>query len=136
MESRILAETKAKIGDKVKIKTGEYRGFRGVVELVNDRKGLFVQLEDSGQTIWLETPEVTNFSLAARKAWKTLPDRNVGRRKGVRLRDRVSVTLRFDRDLWERFTANESNGRIQDRTGTFNTWLREKLDALDQEAND
>ena len=45
------------------------------------------------------TPEqVTNYSLATRRAWVTDPDRAVGRRKGTKLTDRVSVTLRFDRE--------------------------------------
>ena len=58
------------------------------------------------------TPEqITNFSLAARKAWVTEPDRAVGRRKGTKLSDRVSVTLRLDRDLWEQFLGLEEDGR-------------------------
>ena len=57
--------------------------------------------------------------------------RAVGRRKGTRLCDRVSVTLRLDRDLWERFMALEDAGRIEDRTALINRWFREKLAELD-----
>jgi hypothetical protein len=75
--------------------------------------------------------QVTNYSLAARKAWVTGPDRRVGRRKGTKLCDRVSVTLRIDRDLWARFRDMESAGVIADRTAAINRWLREKVDKLD-----
>ena len=74
--------------------------------------------------------DLTNYSLAPRNAWRTDPDWAVGRRKGTKLCDRVSVTLRIDRDLWARFVALEGSGDIDDRTGVINRWLREKLAAL------
>jgi hypothetical protein len=76
--------------------------------------------------------EITNFSLAARKAWVTGPDRAVGRRKGTKLTDRVSVTLRFDREVWEHFIGLEEQGVIDDRIATINAWFREKLVELDR----
>ncbi len=79
----------------------------------------------------LREEDITNLSLAARKAWKSEPGRRVGRRKGTRLCDRVSVTLRIDRELWEEFRLKESAGIIRDRTSTMNAWLREKLKQLD-----
>lgn len=51
---------------------------------------------------------LTNFSEAARKAWHSQPRRQVGRRKGTRLCDRVSVTLRIDCEVWERFRSVEA----------------------------
>ena len=63
----------------------------------------------------------------------TGPDRAVGRKKGTKLYDRVSVTLRFDRDLWEHFQALEEEGVIDDRTGLINRWFREKLAELTDE---
>jgi uncharacterized protein (DUF4415 family) len=50
----------------------------------------------------------------------------------MRFCDRVSVTLRIDRDLWEQFQLKESSGLIDDRTATINNWLREKLAELEQ----
>ncbi|MGI0014177.1 MAG: hypothetical protein ACREBU_12160, partial [Nitrososphaera sp.] len=44
--------------------------------------------------------------------------------------DRVSVTLRIDRALWEQFRQDESEGLINDRTATVNAWFREKLAKL------
>ena len=61
-----------------------------------------------------------------------MPNRRVGRPKGARHCDRVSVTLRIDRELWEQFKCDESEGLIEDRTATINSWLREMMDKLRQ----
>src|SRR5947209_16651411 len=94
---------------------------------------LVVRLDDSERAIQVLPEDVTNYSLAARKAWVTGPDRRVGRKKGTRLCDRVSVTLRLDRDLWERFQTLEEDGLIEDRTAAINTWFREKVAELEGE---
>jgi hypothetical protein len=121
----------AEVGDKVRMKAGVHAGERGLVEAVDGEK-LVVRLEDSGQRLRAVPEQVTNFSLAARKAWVTGPDRAVGRRKGTKLCDRVSVTLRLDRPLWERFLGLEEAGVIEDRTGLINGWFREKLAELER----
>jgi hypothetical protein len=119
----------AETGDKVRLMAGEHRGERGVIEKVEGGK-LAIRLEGSAQVVRVLPEQVTNFSLAARKAWLTEPNRGVGRRKGTRLCDRVSVTLRLDRDLWERFTELQGAGTIEDRTAIINSWFREKLAEL------
>lgn len=121
---------KADFGDKVRLKAGAHRGERGVVSSVEGDK-LLVRLETSGLLVRVLPEAVINYSLAARKAWVTEPNRRVGRRKGTKLCDRVSVTLRIDRDLWERFRDLESASLIEDRTAAINSWLREKVDQLD-----
>lgn len=122
---------KAETGDKVRLKAKCHTGSRGIIETTQDGK-LVVRLEDSGQRVLVASEEVTNLSLAARKAWVSMPDRHVGRPKGMRFCDRVSVTLRIDRDLWEQFRSKEAIGLIDDRTATINSWLREKLAELEQ----
>src|SRR5262249_50648010 len=92
---------------------------------------LVVRPDGSADTVRVCPEGVTNYSLAARKAWVTGPDRAVGRPKGTKLTDRVSVTLRIDRDLWERFTALAEAGVIEDRTAVVNGWFREKLAELE-----
>jgi hypothetical protein len=126
-----MSELNAELGDKVRLKVGRYQGQRGVVAAVEGDK-LVVRVTESGQTVRLPSESLTNFSLAARKAWETDPNRAVGRRKGTRLCDRVSVTIRLDRDLWQQFVGMENAGVIQDRTGLINGWLREKLAELDR----
>jgi hypothetical protein len=120
---------KAADGDKVRVKVGGHAGERGLVESIDGEK-LVIRLEDSGQKVRVPPDEVTNYSLAARKAWVTEPDRAVGRRKGTRLCDRVSVTLRLDRDLWQHFLTLQDAGTIEDRTATINGWFRENLAKL------
>ena len=122
---------KAVAGDKVRVKAGVHAGERGVVEAIEGEK-LLVRLQESGSKVRVTPEQITNFSLAARKAWVTGPDRAVGRKKGSKLYDRVSVTLRFDRDLWEHFLTLEQEGVIDDRTGLINGWFREKLAILDR----
>src|ERR671923_1710799 len=118
-----------KVGDKVKLKSHHGAPARGVVEEVYGNK-LWVRLDESGELVTVASAHVTNFSLAARKAWKNMPHRRVGRPKGARHCDRVSVTLRIDRELWEQFKQDESEGLIEDRTATINAWFREMLDKL------
>ena len=119
----------AAAGDKVRLKAGTHTGSRGLVEAFDGGK-LVVRLEESGKKVRAAPEQITNFSLAARKAWVTEPDRAVGRRKGTKLCDRVSVTLRLDRDLWEHFLGLEEEGVIENRTALINELLREKLAKL------
>jgi hypothetical protein len=128
-EERILV--KAETGDKVRLKAGTHAGARGLLDTFDGEK-LVVRLADSGVKVRVAPDQITNFSLAARKAWETEPDRAVGRRKGTKLSDRVSVTLRLDRDLWDHFLGLEEEGVIDDRTGLINALLREKLSRLDR----
>ncbi len=117
---------KAKVGDKIRIKASQERG---VVERVRG-KSLTIALEAGGRARATES-EVTNYSLAARKAWERMPDRRVGRPKGTKTTDRTSVTLRIDRKLWEQFRLAESQGKIAVRTTTINEWIAEKLNELE-----
>jgi hypothetical protein len=121
----------AEAGDKVRLKVGTHAGARGLLDAFDGEK-LVVRLEDSGVRVRVGADQITNFSLAARKAWVTEPGRAVGRRKGTKLSDRVSVTLRLDRELWEHFLGLEKDGVIEDRTGLINGLLRDKLARLDR----
>jgi hypothetical protein len=114
--------------DKVRIKHPEQKGARGVIEAVKGKK-LIVRVAD-GSLIIADPEDLTNFSLAARKAWKSMPNRRVGRPRGTSLSNRVSVTVRIDRELWDEFRSAEAAGVICDRTETLNQWIRQKLDRL------
>ena len=119
------------VGDKVKLKSHHGTPVRGIVEEVHGDE-LLVRLHETGALIPVTSESVTNFSLAARKAWKNMPHRQVGRPKGARHCDRVSVTLRIDRALWEQFKRDESEGLIRDRTATINLWFHEMLHKLER----
>ncbi len=120
---------RAEVGDKVRVKKGSEAGKRGIVSAVHAQQ-LSIRLDEGEKVVKLAFADVTNYSLAARKAWQTEPDRSVGRRRGSKTTDRISVTLRIDRDIWDEFQAKEESGKIEDRTATINAWLREKLAEL------
>ncbi len=121
----------ARAGDKVRLKRAPDSGDRGIVQRV-ERGALVVRLEASGRSVRVPAENVTNLSLAARKAWASMPARAVGRPKGSRVYDRVSVTLRIDRELWEQFKVLEGAGMIPDRTATINRWFAAKVAELEQ----
>ena len=117
---------RAKAGDKVRLKLEPYRGVRGIVER-RESGDLVVRVDSTGEVVRVRPSSVTNYSLAARRAWKRMPERRVGRPKGSGLTGRVSVTFRIDRGLWERFRLAEGQGLIADRTEAINAWIGEKL---------
>ena len=95
--------------------------------------GLSVYVEPAGLNPGDAQLDSARKALNRSNAWVTEPNRGVGRRKGTCLSDRISVTLRIDRELWERFTALEAAGVIDDRTALINSWFRQKLAELDRE---
>lgn len=121
----MMIEMRPKVGDKVRVKATKVRG---VVESL-DGERILLRLE-SGQPACVESSGITNYSLAARKAWKNMPSRGVGRPKGTTTTDRISVTLRIDRKLWQQFKEAEGRGLIRDRTAIINDWIAEKLREL------
>jgi uncharacterized protein (DUF4415 family) len=117
-------------GDKILIKAGIHVGNRGILISQVGPDCLRVKVIQSGEQITLTPGDIVNYSLAARKAWVKMPSRKVGRPHGTRVCDRVSVTLRIDRELWDDFHAAESQGLIEDRTATVNILLRQFLQRL------
>jgi len=66
--------------------------------------------------------DLTNFSLAARRAWRRMPDRKVGRRAGSRCRI-ACCHFSDDRSLWKESCCGR-NGLVGDRTSVINECLR------------
>jgi uncharacterized protein (DUF4415 family) len=119
-------------GDRVRLKDAEHLGMRGTIKRVS-RSHLTIELADGNEVVQLPHSKVTNYSLAARKAWTSMPNKRVGRPRGSRVCDRTSVTLRIDRDLWDEFRALESDKLIKNRTTLINAILREKIAAMKSE---
>jgi hypothetical protein len=117
------------IGDKIALRRLGSGHARGVVETVIG-DSVRVRLGSTGELVTASRREVINYSSAARKAWLSRPQRAVGRPKGSRVSDRVSVTLRIDRALWEKFRALEAAGKIESRTEAINAWLEERVVSL------
>lgn len=122
-----MRQLKAFVGDSVRFKRGPFKGRRGKVVGIA-KELLVVQIDNKRSSV--NADEITNLSLAARKAWKNMPIRQVGRPRGSVQCDRVSVTLRIDRDLWEEFRKLEASGIVNDRTAIINAIIREKTNEL------
>jgi uncharacterized protein (DUF4415 family) len=120
--------------DKVRISIGPFAGERAVVEKVK-AASLDLRLRDSSQLVTVEKDGINNFSAAARKAWKTMPERSVGRPRG-RTTNRRSVTLRLDESIWARFTVLEDQGEIPDRSSFIEQVLEERLNKLEKSPRD
>lgn len=110
-------------GDKIRIKRGELAGYRGI--LVRPMSGKWVvSVAQQDRSILLSAEDLTNYSLAARRAWCSMPNRKVGRPTGSKVSDRISVIFRIDRTLWNEFVATEQEGLIGDRTAVINECLQ------------
>ena len=57
-------------GDKVRISKGDYKGQKGAIQgTANETVEVMLT---GGEVITLPSEQITNFSLAARKAWQTM----------------------------------------------------------------
>ena len=112
--------------DKIRIKVGRFAGQRGILLRAHAGKWI-VTLVEQDLTVLVPTEELTNYSLAARRAWQSMPDRKVGRPAGSKVSDRISVIFRVDRTLWNDFLRAEETGVIADRTTMINECLRDIL---------
>src|SRR5262245_3360983 len=115
-----------RIGDKIRIRSGPHRGQRGIVHAASGNL-LNVQL-DTGSNIQVTPDVITNYSRAARHAWEKMPKR-AGRPKAGEPRKRM-VSLRVDRDIWERLGRAVDQGLIASREQAVNDWIRDNLDRL------
>jgi hypothetical protein len=113
-------------GDKIRIKRGRFAGERGI--LVHAHSGKWaVSLIQHDCIVLVPDADLTNYSLAARRAWRSMPDRKVGRPAGSKVSDRISVIFRIDRVLWNEFLDAEQSGLVGDRTNVINESLRNVL---------
>ena len=113
-------------GDKVRIKTGSHVGVRAVIHRVR-RDLITAQVNDADMLI-VPSVEVTNYSLAARKAWAVMP-KQAGRPKNAGPTKRM-VSIRIDPVVWDGLAEMVNAGLIQSREDAVNAWLRMHLDLL------
>jgi hypothetical protein len=113
-------------GDKVRIRSGLYKGVRGTIKAEVDGV-LEIQL-DTSEVIYAMLEEITNYSLAARRAWKVMPKR-AGRPQLSAPRKKM-VSMRLDVNVWNRLSKAVELGLISNREETVNTWLSNQLDVL------
>lgn len=122
---RSMIQSNFRNGDKVRIKVGEHAGQRGLI--VGGTASTLTVSAPGGDTVTLEACDITNYSAAARKAWKSMPKKS-GRPPAAIVKRRVS--LRIDSDLWDRLAIAVERGTIRSREQAVNDWLRERLSGL------
>jgi uncharacterized protein (DUF4415 family) len=115
-------------GDKIRIRNGSFAGTRGIIRGEVDSL-LEIQLDGSeSHTVTVPVEDITNYSLAARRAWQVMPKR--AGRPQLPLPRKKMVSMRLDVDVWDRLGDAVELGLITNREEAVNLWLREKLDAL------
>src|SRR6266566_5506989 len=113
-------------GDKIRVRSGIYTGARGIIRA--ELNGLLeIELDDS-KVLSVPAKEVTNYSLAARRAWQVMPKR-AGRPQLATPRKKM-VSMRLDIDVWDRLGEAVELGLIPSREEAINAWLGQQLDSL------
>ena len=126
MEEHLHEPDGFQAGDKIRIRTGLYAGARGIIQA--EKEGRLEILLDSGNTVLIEQQEITNYSLAARRAWQKMPKR-AGRPQLSSPRKKM-VSLRIDIEVWERLGEAVDLGLVPSREEAINAWLQERLNTL------
>jgi hypothetical protein len=120
--------------DKVLLRSGPHAGKRGIITAIGTHDRLLVTLPE-GVHVETRVKDIRNFSAAARKAWETTPSRPVGRPAGRSMR-RVSVTLRIDSVLWERFRKLETLAVIKSRSQFLEKALSDAVHGAEEQVVD
>ena len=123
----------AKPGDKIEIRSGTWKGFRGVVRKVLPGHVVVASDTDPEDFFQVRSQDIRNFSAAARKAWSTTPKRAVGRPSG-RKSSRISVTLRIDQSLWTLFKQKEHDKLVEDRSAVIERLIAAFINDLERRA--
>jgi hypothetical protein len=116
-------EGRALPGDKVRLRVPP--GGRGVVVA---HHGDSIVVETDRGPFECVSSELTNYSLAARRAWATRPKR-AGRPALARPRKRP-ISVRIDVDLLAAIAVLAEDGVIENRERSINHWIREGIHRL------
>lgn len=115
-----------RIGDKVRLCSGPHKGARGSIAAESD--GRFEIELGPGDKIVAFAEDITNYSLAARRAWETMPKRT-GRPKGQKPVKRM-VSMRLDSDVVDMLQEAAERELIPNREKAVNDWVREQVMTL------
>ena len=114
------------VGDKVRIKKGTYANQRGVLITVHD--GVLDVEISSGEIVQEIRERITNYSLAARRAWKKTPKKS-GRPRALKGQKR-RVTLRIDEESWSLLSKAVHEKLIVSKEQAINEWIRSQLNLM------
>jgi uncharacterized protein (DUF4415 family) len=123
MEEQLQEPIGIQIGDKIRIRSGLYSGMRGIIQ-AEINGGVEVLLDD-GNSIHVEPTDITNYSLAARRAWQKMP-KKAGRPQSPTPRKKM-VSMRIDVDVWNMLQEAGERGLISNREKAVNDWIREQV---------
>jgi uncharacterized protein (DUF4415 family) len=121
-----VSTTGHRTGDKVRVKSGAHAGVRAILGKV--ASNLLVVVIDSTETVMLAPDALTNYSLAARKAWAIMPKR-AGRPVSTHPPKRM-VSLRLDPDLLCRLDEAVRMGAVENRSQGISALVNAGLDRL------
>ena len=124
MAQKIESLGEYQLGDAVRFRSGRRSGERGTLVVI--APDLVVRTE-SGDLVVTEVEQLTDLSLAARRAWSTRP-KQAGR-PAAEARKKM-VSMRIDEKLWDRLGQAVSCGLISSREQAVNAWLAEHVNAL------
>src|SRR5690348_795620 len=122
MAEHIHESDEFQAGDKVRVRTGSFAGARGIIQA--ERNGKLEILLDINNVVLIESEEITNYSLAARRAWKKMPKR-AGRPQLTSPRKKM-VSMRIDIEVWNMLQEAVERGLILNREEAINSWIREQ----------
>lgn len=114
-------------GDKVRIRAGPRAGCRGRIHAVTSIE-IEVELDD-GTYSSVQPAEITNYSLAARRAWQVMPKR-AGRPRLQESKRKKMVSLRLDAAVWEQLGRAVELGWIPSREEAINSWVQASVQAM------
>jgi hypothetical protein len=115
-----------RLGDRVRIKSGPYRGQSGSVAAVSSAASVVVLV--TGVRISTPVDSVTNLSRAARRAWASRP-KHAGRPAYSTPRKKM-ISLRIDIDTLDALSVLAEQGLIMSRERAVNEWLRARATEL------
>ena len=114
------------IGDKVRVKIGDHKGKRGLITVVTTE---FVEvILDDEIVINISRDRITNYSLAARRAWQVMP-KKAGRPKDETPKTKM-VSLRLDIELWDKLGRAVTAGIIPNKEFAMNALLEEYINKI------
>jgi len=112
-----------RLGDKVRIRSGPHARARGIISAESNGD---VEIElGTGDKIPVLPQDITNYSLAARRAWQAMPKRT-GRPKGQKPVKRM-ISMRLDPDVWSMLHEAAERGLIPNCEKAVNDWVREQV---------
>lgn len=120
-----MAHDEHQPGDKVLLRDGQFAGCRGILR--GDEGNLLRVELPSGEMAMVASDAFTNYSLAARRAWKSMPKR-AGRPPAAHRKKMAS--FRLDVDVLHMLAKAVEYGLVPSREHAVNEWLRNMLKQL------